>query len=113
AMTIALVLDDYDGPSPNSRDMLEYTYHGEGRAAYILSNGLYRDGGGHESPNYNSIKFDFIRVARLMDQVRSLHPEVAPLDRYPDIFAEDKGRAMFDWFIDIMALDTFIPSIGD
>ena len=113
AMTIALVLDDYTGPSPNSLDMLEYTYHGEGRAAYMLANGLYRDGGGHESPNYNAIKFDFIRVARLMEQARALHPDLLPVDRYPDIFAEAKGRAMFDYFIDVMVMDTFTPSIGD
>lgn len=113
ALACALVLDDFDGPSPNSSDMVEYAYHGAGRAAYMFSNGLTRDGGGHESPNYNKIKFDFIRVNQLMEQVRARHPERFSLEHYPDLFAEEKARRLFDAFIDIQILDAFLPPIGD
>ena len=113
AMTIALVLDDYSDNHPNSLDMIDYTYHGEGRAAYMLINGLHRDGGGNESPNYNRIKLDFIRVARLMESARELHPELLPPDTYPDIFGSAKAASIFDYFINMQVLDHYLPSIGD
>jgi len=113
AMTIALVLDDYSDEHPNSRDMVDYTYYGIGHCAYIMPNLLRRDGGGHESPNYSRIKTDFIRVARIMEEIRERHPDEFPLRRYPDIFGNDKARAMFDWFIDCKMLDYYTPGIGD
>ncbi|MFW5869125.1 MAG: heparinase II/III domain-containing protein, partial [Armatimonadota bacterium] len=113
AMTIALVLDDYSDERPNSRDMVDYAYHGTGHCAYIMPNYLRRDGGGHESPNYSRIKTDFIRVARLMEEIRAEHPDEFGHERYPDIFGGDKARAMFDWFIDCKMLDYYTPGIGD
>ncbi|MGI5817454.1 MAG: heparinase II/III domain-containing protein [Armatimonadota bacterium] len=113
AMTIALVLDDYSANRPNSRDMVDYAYHGTGHCAYIMPNFLRRDGGGHESPNYNRIKTDFIRVARLMEEIRAVHPDQFGFERYPDIFGGDRARAMFDWFIDCKMLGYYTPSIGD
>lgn len=113
AMSIALVLDDYSDMHPNSKDMVDYTYHGGGHSAYIMVNSLRRDGGGHESPNYNRIKTDFIRVARLMEQIRTLHPDEYPTERYPDLFGTDKARAMFDYFIDVYIQGNYSPSIGD
>ncbi len=113
AMTIALVLDDYSDTHPNSLDMIDYTYHGVGRAAYMMINGLYRDGGGHESPTYNRIKLDFIRVSRLMEHARKLHPDLLPESRYPDLFANPKAASLFDYFIEIQVLNYFLPSIGD
>ncbi|MFO7947216.1 MAG: heparinase II/III family protein [Armatimonadota bacterium] len=113
AMSIALVLDDYSDTHPNSKDMVDYTYHGGGHTAYIMVNALRRDGSGHESCGYNQIKFDFIRVAQLMEQIRSLHPDRYPRDQYPDIFATDKARSLFDHFIDLQIQRAFMPSIGD
>lgn len=113
AMTIALVLDDYEGEHPNSQDMVDWAYSGGGHSAYVLVNQLRRDGGGHESPNYNRIKQDFIKVARLMEEVRKLHPEKFPVEKYPDIFGNDKAKAMFDYFIDLKMNNFYTPSIGD
>lgn len=113
ALTLALVLDDYGDTHPNSADMVEYAYHGEGRTAYMLVNGLSRDGGGHESPNYNRIKLDFVRVAQIMEEIREQHPDRFPPERYPDIFADPKARGLFDNYIDILVLDRWLPSIGD
>lgn len=113
AMAVALVLDDYGNRHPNSRDLVDYAYHGAGQSAYIFDNGLTRDGGGHESPSYNMIKFDFIRVARLMEQIRSRRPDLFPRGRYPDLFASPKARALFDFCIDGVLLDAFWPSVGD
>lgn len=113
AMACALVLDDYSDTHPNSQDMVEFAFLGEGHSAYMLANGLTRDGGGHESPGYNTIKLDFIRVARLMELIRARHPDLFPVDRYPDIFANPKAKALFDHFIDLLILNCWLPSIGD
>ncbi len=113
AMALALVLDDYGDRHPNSRDMVEYTYHGIGRSAYIMDNGLTRDGGGHESPNYNKIKLDFIRASKAMDEIRALHPSEFPEERYPDIFANPKAKELFNHLIDSSVLDYWLPPIGD
>lgn len=113
AMACALVMDDYGDKKPNSLDMVDYTFHGIGNSAYMILNGLLRDGGGHESPNYGSIKFDFIRVNRLMEDIRRRQPDLFPTDRYPDLFGHPKGRALFDFHIDIEMFHTFLPSIGD
>ncbi len=113
AMGIALVMDDYGDRHPNSRDMVEYTYHGIGRSAWIMDNGLTRDGGGHESPNYNRIKLDLIRASRVMDEIRARHPDEFPQDRYPDIFANPKARELFNHLIDSAILDYWYPPIGD
>jgi len=113
ALAVALVIDDYGDRHPNSKDMVDYAYHGIGRSAYMLINGLTRDGGGHESPNYNSIKCDFIRVAQLMEEIRRRHPERFSVEEYPDIFADPKAKGLFDYYMDILVLDTFLPSIGD
>jgi hypothetical protein len=113
AMALALVMDDYDDHHPNSVDMVEYTYHGLGRSAYMMDNGLTRDGGGHESPNYNKIKLDFIRASRVMDEIRALHPGQFSEERYPDIFANPKARELFNHLIDSAVLDYWLPPIGD
>ena len=113
ALACALVLDDYAGAHPNSVDMVDYAFHGAGHAAYLLTNGLTRDGGGHESPGYNKIKLDFIRVDQAMEEIRRRRPDLFPLQRYPDLFAGEKARRLFDWFLDLTMLDHFLPSIGD
>lgn len=113
ALAMALVLDDFSDRHPNSRDMVEYAYHGGGQAIDIMRNGVLPDGGGHESPNYSLIKLDFIRVARLMDELRQRHPGEFPLERFPDLFGDPKARALFDYYIDILVSDGSYPSIGD
>lgn len=113
AMTCALVLDQYEGGAPNSATLVDWAFHRKGRSAYMLDNGLTRDGGGHESPGYNRIKLDFIRVSRLMEEVRQRQPERFPSERYPDLFAGEKAQRIFDFFIDIIAQDAHLPAIGD
>ncbi len=113
AMSLALVLDDHSGRHPNSADMVDYAYFGIGQAAYILTNGLTRDGGGYESPSYNLYNLRFISVARGLEELRRRHPLLYPLPRYPDIFAGPKARALFDYYIDMVQQDHRLPSIGD
>ena len=113
ALACALVMDDYSDARPNSKDMVDYAYHGIGNSAYMLINGLTRDGGGPESPNYNGSKGDFIRINRLMEEVRRRRPNPFPLDKYPDLFAHPKAKELFNYFIDIVVTDCFYPSIGD
>jgi hypothetical protein len=113
ALACALVMDDYSDIHPNSKDMVDFVCHGKGQAVYHLVNGLTRDGGGHESPMYNLIKADFIRVSTFLEEIRKLHPEKFPLDKYPDIFADQKAKRLFDYNINILATDIFLPSIGD
>ncbi|MBT6144931.1 MAG: hypothetical protein HOH74_05850, partial [Gemmatimonadetes bacterium] len=113
ALACALVLDDYSDASPNSVEMVDYTFHGAGHAAHLLVNGLTRDGGGHESPSYNRIKLDLIRVDQAMASIRQHQPGLFPLDRYPDLFGEPKARSIFDWYVDVTLLDAYLPPIGD
>ncbi len=114
ALAVALVLDDYDDRNvPNSKTMVDYAYHGIGQSATMLVNGLDRDGGGHESPNYNAIKRDFIRVSQLMELVRRRRPDLFGKSTYPDLFAHPKARSLFDYYIDILLHDSSLPSIGD
>ena len=113
AMAVALVLDDYSDSHLNSRDLVNYAYHGIGKSVDIMINGLLPDGGGHESPNYAKIKLDFIRVSRLMEAIRKRHADRFPEDRYPDLFADPKAKALFDYYIDIVSNDFGYPSIGD
>ncbi|MEN6642090.1 MAG: heparinase II/III family protein [Armatimonadia bacterium] len=113
AMSVALVLDDHSDTHPNSRDMVDFAFHGKGHAAFTIVNGTNRDGSGHESPGYNSIKFDFIRVNRLMEDMRKLHPDLYPLEQYPDLFGNAKGKGLFDHFIDMTIFHMHMPSIGD
>lgn len=113
AMACALVMDDYGDVHPNSLDMVDYAFNGSGHSAYVIVNGTNRDGSGHESPGYNSIKFDFVRVNRLMEEVRKLHPDRYPKDQYPDIFGHSKCKGLFDHFIDMTVFNMFMPSVGD
>lgn len=114
ALACALVLDDYDDSHhPNSKDLVEWAFNGAGRSAWITINGLSTDGGGIESPNYNLIKLDFIRVNRLMEEVRKRQPDLFPKERYPDLFGNPKGRAIFDHYLDIMINNDHLPSVGD
>jgi oligo-alginate lyase len=114
ALACALVMDDWDeSRHPNSRDLVEYAFQGGGRSAYIIINGLTLDGGGNESPGYNEIRLDFIRVNRLMEEVRQRQPALFPKDRYPDLFGNAKGRRIFDHYIDLVVNNDIFPSIGD
>ena len=113
ALSMALVMDDYGDTHPNSLDMAEYAYHGSGRSAYMLVNGLTRDGGGHESPGYNRIKFDFIRVAQVMEELRARYPDHYPEERYPDIFGHAKAAELFHHHIDTLLCHRWLPPIGD
>ncbi|NLF17902.1 MAG: hypothetical protein GX595_11690, partial [Lentisphaerae bacterium] len=113
AMAVAVALDDVSERHPNSLDLVDWAYHGAGATAHILINGLSRDGGGHESPNYNRIKFSFLRLARLAECLRARHPEVLTAERCPDLLAHPKGRALFDHAIDILVADCLYPDIGD
>ena len=113
AMALALALDDHSARHPNSEDMVSYTYFDKPQAAYILANGLTRDGGGYESPSYNLYNLRFIEVSRCMEELRRRHPAVYPIQRYPDIFAGPKARALFDFYIDMVQQDHRLPSIGD
>ena len=113
ALAVALVLDDYSEQRPNSMDMVNYAYHGSGQAAFMIVNSTHRDGGGHESAGYNTIKLDFIRVNRLMEEVRRRHPARFPKDTYPDLFDNPKGKAIFDHHIDMLIDGRFIVNVGD
>ena len=113
ATTCALVIDDFAAHRVNTQSMADYYYYGIGQAADLLTNGLTPDGGGHESPNYGRIKLDMVRAAKLMEEIRRRYPGRFPEKKYPDIFAGPKGRALFDYYIDIQVLDYWVPSIGD
>jgi len=112
-MTLALVMDDHDlSRAYNSKQLVDWCMYGEGQMAFILNNGLFRDGGGMESPSYNAIRFDFINASQRFEQLRALRPEHYPEGAYPDIFAQPKARALFDHFLDLTVQGRFTPSIA-
>jgi hypothetical protein len=120
ALACALVLDDWQPspagttpPKPTSRDMLEYVYHGVGHMAHFLDNGLWPDGGGHESPGYNALKWQMFLAARLAEEIRALRPAHMPADRYPEVLDAPKAKRFFDHMIDLTVQDAFVPKIGD
>lgn len=113
ALAVALVLNDFSERRPNSIDLVDYVYDGRGASRYMMVNGLTRDGGGHESPGYSRIKFDFIRASQFMAEIQQRRPELFPADRYPGLFDHPKARGLFDYYIDVLVLDTWLPPIGD
>ncbi|MHC4830956.1 MAG: heparinase II/III domain-containing protein, partial [Planctomycetota bacterium] len=120
ALACGLVLDSWPGASagptvapPSSKDMLEFVYHGKGHMATFLDNGLWGDGGGHESPGYNALKWQMIQAARLAEEIRALRPNHMPTGRYPDVLDSPKAKSFFDHMIDLTIQNRFVPSIGD
>lgn len=113
ALAVALVLDDYSDRHPNTKDLVDFAYLGPAASSHLLTNALTRDGGGLESPNYNSILSGLVRVARDMEIIRRDHPALYPVATYPDIFDQTKARAFFDYNIDILVNDCVLPAVGD
>ncbi len=113
AAMLALVVDNYSDVHPNSIDMMDFAFFGDKGAINLVRNGLYPDGGGHESPFYNQSKFGLIDMAKRIEEILRLHPEPFLRDRYPDIFMDPKGKALFEHYIEIQASDSVYPLLGD
>ena len=115
AITMALVLDDFDpAHKPNSADMVEFTYYqGYAPSGWVFSNGVTRVGGGYEGPGYDRIKFDYVEVAKRMEILRKRRPTQLPESRYPNVLAEPKLRGMYEFYLNATLLDAFSPEVGD
>jgi hypothetical protein len=115
AITLALVMDDFDDTShPNSLDMVEFTYYqGHAPAGYVFANFLTRDGGGFEGPGYDRIKFDYVEVAKRMELLRARRGDMIDEARYPPLLDERKTQAMYEFYLDITLHDAFAPEVGD
>lgn len=115
AAILALVMDDVEGKNyPDSRDMMEWLYYkASGPARTFARNSLLKDGGGAESPSYNTSRLQMLTMVRNVDKLRARHPEAFPISRYPDLLAEPKMKAMADYFTEMILLDRYSPGIGD
>ncbi|NLE67630.1 MAG: hypothetical protein GX608_09435 [Lentisphaerae bacterium] len=113
AAELALLYDNFTDRRPNSIDLLDYAFFGRSGACNLVGCGIYPHGGGHESPFYNTSKFGLISVAQRMEDIRRLHPGCLPVERYPDIFANPRARAMFDYYVDMTICDGYLPLFGD
>jgi hypothetical protein len=114
AAVLALVMDDYSDQHPNSRDMMRFAYYaGYAPTGWVMSNFLTRDGGGYEGPGYDRIKFNYVRVADLMEELRRRRPDQFSEAEFPQIMVETKARAMYDFFSEVLALDYYTPEVGD
>ncbi len=114
ALTIGLVMDEHSDAKPDSRDVVWGAYHkGYAPAAWIFSNFVTRDGGGYEGPGYDRIKFNYIAVGKLMEELRALHPDIYTEQEFPRILDQPKARQMYDFFIDVTSLGFFTPPVGD
>ena len=114
ALTLALVMDDTSDVKASSRDLVRFAYYGGyAPAAWIFSNAVTRDGGGYEGPGYDRIKFNYIAVGKLMEELRARHPELYPETEFPSILQQTKARRMYDFFIEVTSLGFFTPPVGD
>jgi hypothetical protein len=113
ALAAAMTINDYSDSPPNTKDMVDFVYCGNGHAAYVMENTLWPDGGGHESPGYNTLKFRYIEASNFMEAIRNKAPEKYPAEKYPEIWRGPKGEKVFDYFMDIVACGIKAPSIGD
>lgn len=113
SLAVAMVMDDYGDLHPNTKDMVDFVYYGDGHSAYVIENTVLPDGGGHESPGYHTLKLKYIEVADFMEIIRKRNPEKYPAEKYPDIWGGPKGRKVFDYFIDSLICGFAVPSIGD
>ncbi len=114
ALTIGLVMDDHSEAKPNSRDVVWGAYHkGYAPAAWIFSNFITRDGGGYEGPGYDRIKFNYIAVGKLMEELRARQPDIYTDKQFPRILDQPKARKMYDFYIDVTSAGFFTPPVGD
>ena len=114
SLAIALALNDHSPDRrPNSRDLVDFVYHWDGHAANAINNLILPDGGGHESPGYNGLRLEYIKVERMMEAIRQAHPDKYPLKRYPEIWASPKGEKFFELFEKLLLSGVSTPSIGD
>lgn len=114
ALTIGLVMDNHSDEHPNTPDVVHGAYYnGYAPAAWLFTNGVTRDGGGYEGPGYDKIKFNYIAVGMLMEELRALHPDLYSETEYPNILADPKARQLYEFFINTMSLGFFDPPVGD
>ena len=114
ALALALALNDHSKTCrPNSKDLVNFVYHWDGHAANVINNVILPDGGGHESPGYNGLRLEYIKVERLMESIRQAHPQEYPLAKYPKIWDSPKGEKFFELFDKLLLSGVSTPSIGD
>ena len=114
ALAIALALNNHSKNNrPNSKDLVNFVYHWDGFAANVINNVILPDGGGHESPGYNGLRLEYIKVARLMEAIKKAYPKEYPNNLYPSIWASEKGERFFEFFDKIILSGVSTPSIGD
>ena len=114
SLAIALALNDHSpNRRPNSKDLVNFVYHWDGHAANVINNVILPDGGGHESPGYNGLRLEYIKVERMMEAIRLAHPAEYPLDKYPKVWDSPKGEKFFELFEKLLLSGISTPSIGD
>ena len=114
ALILALALNDHSSARrPNTADLVNFVYHWDGYAANVINNVILPDGGGHESPGYNGLRLEYIKVERFMESIRQAYPEKYPLKEYPRIWDSPKGRKFFELFEKLILSGISTPSIGD
>lgn len=114
SLAIALALNDHSPERrPNSKDLVNFVYHWDGHAANVINNVILPDGGGHESPGYNGLRLEYIKVERMMEAIRKAHPEKYPFKEYPAIWDSPKGEKFFELFEKLLLSGVSTPSIGD
>ena len=114
SLAIALALNDHSPDRrPNSKDLVNFVYHWDGHAANVINNVILPDGGGHESPGYNGLRLEYIKVEKMMEAIRLAHPAEYPLDKYPKVWDSPKGEKFFELFEKLLLSGVSTPSIGD
>ena len=110
--TVALILDDLSDRHPNSRDMLEWLYRGEGGMLYV-DNQLYKDGSSYESMSYNGARRGYIWALERAEMLQKLHPDDYPLRDYPILTDNPKFKALTTFHSRASCLGRYRPEVGD
>ena len=110
--TVALILDDHSDQRPNSADMMQWLYHGQGGMLW-LGNQLYKDGFSYESMSYNGARRGYIWALERAEQLQSLHPDQYPLREYPMLTEGPKFKALTTFQSRAACLGRYRPAVGD
>jgi len=96
-------------------EFMDWLYDGEGNLRVFLPNGYFRDGAPYESTGgYNSAHVDSLGpILDSIEHLRTLSPDLYPVDRYPDLTKMKRFRQIFDFSMETVNIGRTFPRVGD